>query len=144
MYVKLINRSGYEPEHHSKLVNGCGPDGWKGALIPDSFLGVSIHEACNIHDFDYHCASSEGRFEYPTTVHKKRSNAEYWTGVDQRLIDLNFLSNMKTCIRERSKEMPFYRGKMLNPIRNAMAEYYYRKVKKHGHKYISKRRWEVD
>ncbi len=33
--------------------NGCGPKGFLGRLIPDSFLGVSVHRACNIHDEEY-------------------------------------------------------------------------------------------
>ncbi len=30
--------------------NGCGPSGVVGKIIPDSLLGVSVHEACNLHD----------------------------------------------------------------------------------------------
>ena len=37
-------------------VNGCGPDGWKGKLIPDKshvWEGVDWTSACNVHDRDY-------------------------------------------------------------------------------------------
>ncbi len=43
----------YSKEALEELVNGCGPRGWKGRYIPDSLIGVSIKEACNIHDFMY-------------------------------------------------------------------------------------------
>jgi len=33
--------------------NGCGPKGLLGTLIPEGFLGVSFHEACNLHDERY-------------------------------------------------------------------------------------------
>jgi hypothetical protein len=33
--------------------NGCGPKGFVGKLIPDSLLGLSVHEACNLHDERY-------------------------------------------------------------------------------------------
>lgn len=41
------------PEVVARVVNGCGPGGWKVDLIPDTVLGLSIEEACNIHDWDY-------------------------------------------------------------------------------------------
>ncbi len=43
-----------QPAILKKIVNGCGVGGWKGKLIPDTILLLSIKEACNIHDFDYH------------------------------------------------------------------------------------------
>ena len=36
------------------VINGCGPGGWKYDVIPDHLIGVSIVEACNIHDWMYH------------------------------------------------------------------------------------------
>lgn len=36
------------------VVNGCGVGGWKGKLVPDTVWGLSIREACNIHDWMYH------------------------------------------------------------------------------------------
>jgi len=35
------------------VCNGCGPGSWRFDLIPDSILGLSIKEACNIHDWMY-------------------------------------------------------------------------------------------
>jgi hypothetical protein len=42
----------------SSRPNGCGPKGFLGRLIPESFLGVSFHEACNLHDERYFKGSS--------------------------------------------------------------------------------------
>jgi hypothetical protein len=33
--------------------NGCGPQGWKVDLVPDSVYGCYIGEACYIHDLQY-------------------------------------------------------------------------------------------
>jgi hypothetical protein len=46
------------------ISNGCGPQGWKIDLIPDSVLGCNIEEACRIHDVQY----GEGR-----TIEDKQS-----------------------------------------------------------------------
>jgi len=37
----------------SKLCNGCGAKGFGGYLVPDTMLGLSMTEACNIHDYEY-------------------------------------------------------------------------------------------
>lgn len=52
------------PEVVEKVVNGCGPGGWKVDLIPDTVLGLSIKEACNIHDWDY----AEGSTGYHKSI----------------------------------------------------------------------------
>jgi len=36
-----------------QIVNGCGPGGWKIDLVPDTIWGLSIHAACDIHDWQY-------------------------------------------------------------------------------------------
>lgn len=36
------------------VCNGCGPGNWKIDLVPDKLIGLSIHEACDIHDFEYY------------------------------------------------------------------------------------------
>lgn len=41
------------PEIRAMVANGCGPGGWKIDLIPDTIWGLSITEACNIHDWMY-------------------------------------------------------------------------------------------
>jgi len=40
-------------ETRRKIVNGCGTSGWKGQLVPNTLLGVSITSPCDIHDWMY-------------------------------------------------------------------------------------------
>ena len=47
------------PDVVAKIVNGCGPGGWKVDLVPDTILLLSVKEACNIHDWCYSEGSSE-------------------------------------------------------------------------------------
>lgn len=47
------------PEVVAQVVNGCGPGGWKFDIIPDTVYGLSIKEACNIHDWRYTLGTSE-------------------------------------------------------------------------------------
>lgn len=44
------------------LGNGCGPDGWKGELIPDRLGGINVSEPCGIHDYDFEVGGSEEDF----------------------------------------------------------------------------------
>lgn len=38
-----------------EIVSGCGPgSGWKAILVPETLWGLSVHEACDIHDWMYH------------------------------------------------------------------------------------------
>ena len=37
--------------------NGCGPSGWKGALVPDTIYGLCVTPSCLIHDWDYACGT---------------------------------------------------------------------------------------
>ena len=41
------------PEVRARVVNGCGPSGWKVDLVPDHIWGLNIAAACNIHDWMY-------------------------------------------------------------------------------------------
>jgi hypothetical protein len=42
-----------DAERHA-IVNGCGTGtGWKALLVPETIRGLSIHEACDIHDWMY-------------------------------------------------------------------------------------------
>jgi len=58
--------------------NGCGPDGWKGGLIPDTLGGINISEACSIHDYDYSIGGNDD---------------------DRERYNLHFLCNMLMIIR---------------------------------------------
>lgn len=42
------------PEERNKVINGCGASDWKGQLVPEKLLGLSVSESCNIHDWMYH------------------------------------------------------------------------------------------
>ena len=42
------------PHEKKKICNGCGTKGLGGILVPDTLYGLSIEEACNIHDYMYH------------------------------------------------------------------------------------------
>jgi hypothetical protein len=39
------------PEQKANIVNGCGPGRFGSMIVPDSLWGLSIKEACNIHDY---------------------------------------------------------------------------------------------
>lgn len=41
------------PGRRKNVCNGCGPGGWKWDIIPDTMYGLSIHDACDIHDWMY-------------------------------------------------------------------------------------------
>jgi len=45
------NERGWDEIH--AIANGCGPQGWKVDLVPDSILGCRINEACDLHDVGY-------------------------------------------------------------------------------------------
>ena len=62
--------------------NGCGTEGWKGALVPDTIWGLDVNPACNIHDWDY----AEG-----TTPDQKNA------------ADFRFQKNMIALIRQSAK-----------------------------------------
>ena len=59
------------------ISNGCGPDGWRGKLIPDTLGGIDIGEACSIHDYMYGVGGTE---------------------LDREMADRDFLINMLTII----------------------------------------------
>ena len=42
------------PELLAEICNGCGAANAKFDFVPDSIYGLSISEACKIHDFMYH------------------------------------------------------------------------------------------
>lgn len=48
------------PAAKSEICGGCGPGkGLLAWLIPDSFLGMSILAACEIHDYEYHIGETD-------------------------------------------------------------------------------------
>lgn len=95
------------PGVREQLTNGCGPDGWKIDLVPDSILGVDISEACNIHDWMYTLGC---------TIENKDE------------ADRVLLNNMLRLINEDTGIL----SGMLRPWRRMLAWGYYEAVHKYG------------
>ena len=95
------------PEVIAMFVNGCGPGGWKFDLIPDTMLGLSVTEACNIHDWDY----TEGK-----------------TQADKEAADERFLANCRALI----DNAPGIINRLLRYHRRLRALEYYEAVKHFG------------
>jgi hypothetical protein len=87
-----------------KVCNGCGSAKAKFDFIPDGVYGLSIREACYIHDWDYHF----GR-----------------TDEDRRAADKRFLDNMLTLIELRSSGL-------FRSLRRWRAMTYYNAVREKG------------
>jgi len=94
------------------VCNGCGPDGWKGKLIPDTIVGVRITAACNIHDWMYHAGGSD----------QDRLNA-----------DRIFLHNMLTLISRSN------RWCVIKAYGRQKAWWYYRGVRRFGCGYFNEK-----
>jgi len=90
--------------------NGCGPDGWKGLLIPDTLGGIDISEACNIHDYDYLFGGIEA---------------------DREKANMNFLCNMIIIIR---RDDTWFTNE---DIALKWAMQYYLAVEKYGKEYFN-------
>jgi hypothetical protein len=105
MKKELLSSQSYKDaslEVKEVVTNGCGPGGWKFDIIPDTMYGLSIKEACNIHDWDY----SVGTYL-----------------ADKLLADKRLLSNLNILIDN-------YKGWscFLNPLRRLRALEYYEAV----------------
>lgn len=42
-----------DAEVRARVVNGCGTEGWKGELVPETLWGLNVSAACDIHDWMY-------------------------------------------------------------------------------------------
>ena len=83
-HIKLKSMYGYEDASKKKrelICNGCGTGGWKGWLVPDTIYGLSVANACHVHDWMYHFGM-----------------ADY----GKKLADEMFLDNMYTIIDAHS------------------------------------------
>lgn len=85
--------------------NGCGAKGLGGLLVPDTLYGLSIEEACNIHDFMY----NRGK-----------------TIEDKKEADRVFLNNMVRIVDNNTA------WKWLKALRRRRARTYYEVVKHFG------------
>lgn len=105
--MKLYAPIGYwdlSQEEKDKVCNGCGAAG--GIKVPDSFLGLSIKDACNIHDYMFSIGKTYGDFMF--------SNAM-------------FLLNMVSIILSNSNWL-------MSPIRMSYASKYFIVVAMYGDK----------
>ena len=56
------------PEDLAKIVNGCGPKGWRVDLVPDSLMGLCVTSECNLHDWMYSQGGSEAERQFADVV----------------------------------------------------------------------------
>lgn len=63
------------------ICNGCGSANAKFDFVPDTIWGLSIRDACYVHDYDYYSGKTES---------------------DKKKADLRFLLNMLTIIAQQS------------------------------------------
>lgn len=42
-----------EPWQRELVINGCGPGGWLGWMVPETMYGLDVSEACDVHDWMY-------------------------------------------------------------------------------------------
>ena len=111
--IELYCEYGYEtiPEILLlKQVNGCGPGGWKFDLIPDTMYGLSVVEACNIHDWMY--------------LHGQ-------TLEDKDRADRVFKNNVIRLIDSRTSKNWFSQN-IIKPLRYRRAKTYYESVSHFG------------
>lgn len=85
--------------------NGCGTEGWKGALVPDTIWGLPISAACDIHDWQY---------------------AEGDHAADKDLADVTFFLNLLALIRRAADAS--VAGWVLKLVRQRRAFTYYQAV----------------
>jgi hypothetical protein len=93
-----------------KQTNGCGPGGWKFDLVPDTMYGLSVREACDIHDWMYLFGK---------------------TLEDKDRADRSFLNNVIRLIDARTTTNWFGRN-ILKPLRYRRAKTYYEAVSHFG------------
>ena len=93
------------PEEKKEICNGCGAkDGLK---VPDTFWGLNIEEACNIHDYMY----NTGKTHY-----------------DKLFADAMFRLNLTVIIDAKET----FKEKLLSVLRHYRAGTYYIAVAKYG------------
>ncbi len=53
MIVLYAPKEYWETQDRTAICNGCGTKGLGGILVPDTLYGLSVTDACNIHDWMY-------------------------------------------------------------------------------------------
>lgn len=103
----LVAPESYRKATHAEraaVCNGCGSKGLGGWIVPDTLYGLSISDACNVHDWCY---------------------AEGVTHDDKLAADRLFLDNMYRIIEAESVGF-------LKPLRRLRARNYFRAVDRFG------------
>ena len=85
LYISAKARELRRPENaeeFKRITNGCGPEGWKIDIVPDTIYGLSIREECNNHDIDWHFADTwaeakAGNLMMKKAVHYKIKNSAW-------------------------------------------------------------------
>ena len=95
----------------SKILNGCGTDGWKGQLVPETLWGLSVTDACNIHDWMY----EQGK-----------------TIADKEEADRVFLNNMVRTVNHHHANNSCIFGCIKKKLQLIRARTYYEAVKHFG------------
>lgn len=90
-------------EVRRRVLNGCGTSGWKESLVPETVYGLSVHSACDIHDWMYVSGS---------------------TLADKEEADRVFLNNMLRIVAEK--------GGWLYKLRRLRVHTYYEAVEHFG------------
>ena len=93
------------PEEKKEICNGCGAK--DGVKVPDTFWGLNIEEACNIHDYMY----NTGKTHY-----------------DKLFADAMFRLNLTVIIDAKET----FKDKLLSILRHYRAGTYYIAVAKYG------------
>ena len=94
----------YDEDLANKVNNGCGPEGWKGKVVPDTIYGINVGEACKIHDYE---------FELGGTI------------LDFDRANKRFLRNLKHICKHDCT----WRSRFLTPLRMIRCNTYYKFVK---------------
>lgn len=94
-------------EERGTCCNGCGAKG--GIDVPDTIYGLSVTDACNVHDWDYQ--------------HGK-------TAEDKAKADRYMFFNILIIIESQTS----FVGRLLKPLRRRRALFYYECVVACGHK----------
>lgn len=106
---------GWDERVANEVNNGCGPDGWKGIIVPDTIYGIHIGEACKIHDFEFFVGGS--RF--------------FFNKANDR-----FHKNILSIIKYKTSKGKWRWTKFLNRLRRKRAKTYFNFVKE-GEEYFN-------
>jgi len=92
-------------EKRARNCNGCGTEGWKGSLVPETVWGLRISLACDVHDWMYADGETLG---------------------DKEVADIIFLCNLLSIIRRAADKS--FGGWCLKILRERRAMTYYQAV----------------